>query len=271
MKKIQVFDMIGEGWNIFTKQIGLALGGFLLYMAIGIAGSVIPIVNMIYGIFIGPAIVGGFTLLFMNLAKEKHAEIGQLFEGFNRYGSLMGLYWLMALVVILCMVPSIIIVFLIAASGAFSFFGILLFILNIIVIIVLLVRYSFAYFVLMDNPQMGVFDALNESARIAKDHTGELILYFIVSMIIIAVSIMLLILPYFIAAPVLTLAFARIYLRLKEFGAEPSTPQPADMIPPASPEPPVMTPPEPTAPPEEMTPPEMPPPEDVKPPDDTPK
>ncbi len=268
MQNIRIFDFLEEGWEYFKKNPGLAIGGFLLYFLISLAGSWIPILNIFFAILVGPALMGGYMLFYLNMAKDNNPEIGNLFEGFNRYGTLMGIYWLMVAAIMVCMLPSIIIIAILVAVGIAEFLGVFIAFLNMIAIIFFLIRYSMTYWIIMDDPLIGVFDALKESARITEGYYAQIFLFFLLSAVIGIISFILLFLPYLVAAPVLLIGWGRFYLRLKGAGGSPEviTVVPPSTAPPA-PEAPSMPPPEQTPPIDDSAPPTMPPPEDLPPAD----
>ena len=141
----------------------------------------------------------------------------------------MGIYWLWVLVFLIGMLPSY--VFMIATivglpdyydarydgfpTGLLA--AIVVMFINAIVLLVVLVRYCMVWYVLMDDQRIGVFDALRRSAAITKGNSHNIILLGVVSALISMAAFLLLILPYFLlAAPVLSMAFSRAYINLRD-------------------------------------------------------
>ncbi|MEZ5360192.1 MAG: DUF975 family protein [Candidatus Zixiibacteriota bacterium] len=264
MQTIHITDFLSEAWAIFKKNPGLAIGGFVLYMVITIVGNYIPILGFFFAAFVGPALTGGYIYFFLKFAKEDNPEINNLFEGFNRYGTLLGLYWLMVLAILVCMLPTIILGLILMAIEGYILIPVIG-LANLIAVIYFLIRYSLVYFVIMDDRFVGVFDALKRSERLTQGYRGEIFLFALLMIAIGIISFLLLLLPYLIAGPLLGIAWGRFYLRLKAIngGAEVVTP----VTPSTPPPPPTM------AAPESQTentsqPPTMPPPEDTAPPDE---
>ncbi len=70
-------------------------------MAISLGCSFLPVGFTASPLITGPMIVG-FTLVFLNVARRQAAEVGQLFYGFQRFGTALGAYLLlMALFILL--------------------------------------------------------------------------------------------------------------------------------------------------------------------------
>lgn len=264
MQPIHITNFLSEGWEIFKKNPWLAIGGFVLYSLISIAGGYIPILNFFFFILVGPALIGGYFLFFLKFAKEDNPEINNLFDGFNRYGTLMGIYWLMVAAVIVCMLPTIILGLILAAVEGYVLI-LVIGLANAILLTYLLIRYSMVYFVIMDDRLIGVFDALKQSEKLTLGYRMSIFLFALLTMVIGFISTLLFFLPYLVAAPVMLIGWGRFYLRLKTInGGEEVQASTTPAAPPISPPPPTMPPPaSPTE--NDNEPPSMPPPEDLPP------
>lgn len=230
MQSLSIIGCIGEAWDCFRKQPVLAVGGFMVYLAIAFMGSIIPIISIFFSLLVAPALMGGFMLLFLNLAGNGEPRLEDLFAGFSRYTHMMGLYWLMVTAAMIGLMPTIIYLF--ASSAIASFMAgmaagpggmvepsipwglLIVYMLNLIGLSLLLVRYSFAWFIVMDDPKISIIDALKKSAFLMKGNFWRVVLLFVTLGVIGMASIFALIIGYFVAAPILMLAFARAYLNL---------------------------------------------------------
>lgn len=140
------------------------------------------LLSIAYGIVIGGPLVFGYSLFILKLVRKEEAEISDLFEGFNHFGSSVLLNVLM---------------------GIFVFLWTLLL---IIPGIIAALRYSQAFFILIDNPDMSPMEALNKSKQLMRGNVGKLfVLYlsFIGWGILAALTLgigMLWLSPYFYAA-----------------------------------------------------------------------
>lgn len=97
----------------------------------------------------GPLALGS-ALFYLALARRREIAVGMIFDGFRYYGKALGLYLLMALFVflwtLLLVIPGIIAAY----------------------------RYSQAYYILADNPETGVLEALDRSKQLMTGHKWRL-------------------------------------------------------------------------------------------------
>ena len=120
---------------------GLAIGGYVVFMLISMAVSIIPIAGFFISIFItGPFMLG---IIFFSLAisRNQEAKVGQIFDGFNHFGKALGAYWLMVL------------------------FTLLWSLLLIIPGIVAIYSYSMMFYILADNPSIKAMEAIDQSKK----------------------------------------------------------------------------------------------------------
>ncbi len=124
-----------------TGRWGLAIGTFVIYLILVGALGVIPILGQIGALLIAGPFALGVALFSLSLARDEDARMEQIFSGFNNFGTALGVYLLMAIIVFL--------------------FTLLL----IVPGIIRALAYSQSYFILADNPQMSAMDVLDESKR----------------------------------------------------------------------------------------------------------
>ncbi|MFQ5608038.1 MAG: hypothetical protein ACE5GA_08830, partial [Candidatus Zixiibacteriota bacterium] len=105
INKKSVFDYFDAGWRSLGGRWGLAVGGLLLYGMIQLFGQLIPFVSILFGLLATPAFAGGFTLFFLNFARNTNPKIEDLFAGFERYGTLMGIYYITMLCSTILIIP----------------------------------------------------------------------------------------------------------------------------------------------------------------------
>lgn len=102
---------IVEGWRLFVKAPGVWIVILLIYLAISVVLSLIPLVGVIAQTLLSPVLVGGMLYGAAAQARGEGMEIGHLFQGFRdqeRMGPLVMLglfsvagYVLMALVLVM--------------------------------------------------------------------------------------------------------------------------------------------------------------------------
>ena len=124
---------------------GLAIGTFFIYTLLTAAtgawrpqGSVVTLGSGITLIIAGPLALGA-AIFSLSISRGKEAMLGQLFQGFNNFGTALIAYLLILLYVILWAI-LLIIPGIIAALG-----------------------YAMAFYILADNPLLKPQDALRKS------------------------------------------------------------------------------------------------------------
>ncbi len=117
---------------------GLAIGGFFVYVLIEMLVA-IPGVGPVATIFIAGPMMGGLTIFALAISRNQEAKLDQLFQAFNRFGTYLGAYWLMVLYIILWSLLLII-------PGIIAAYA-----------------YSLIFFILADEPSIGISEALKKS------------------------------------------------------------------------------------------------------------
>jgi len=102
------WELLKQGWSVTWDNAGLAIGGFFLYWIIMLVAGSIPFGSLIVG---GPLSLG-LAMLFLNMARGRGGDLGDLFRGFNQFGLTLGAYLLRVLIIvaglILFIVPGVI-------------------------------------------------------------------------------------------------------------------------------------------------------------------
>lgn len=133
----------------------------------------------------------GLVIAFMNIIRTQTVKFETIFDGFKKFGQAFLLQLLRTIFVALWGIPAIIlfvIAFINFLGGAFSYrswnptmffvFLILGLVANILPIIAYL-RYSMAFYILNDNPELSAMEALKESSRMTKGFKGKLFLLYL--------------------------------------------------------------------------------------------
>jgi uncharacterized membrane protein len=219
VKELSVTECIGDGWEQFKQKMGIAIGGYLLSILLSLPGA-IPYIGWLYALFVSPALAGGMYLLFLHIARGEETKIDDLFEGFHRYGAMIGVQFLLGIAMVVGMLPGIIVFVILSLGGkAGTAFGVGIVIINGFVLLWLLTRYALVYFLLMDHRELGLFDALSRSAELTRGNRHNLILLFLASFVIIVAALICLIIPFFFAVPTMATAFAMSYHKLRQYEA----------------------------------------------------
>ncbi|MBL4624383.1 MAG: DUF975 family protein [Flavobacteriales bacterium] len=127
---------------------GLAIGTFVVFSLVVSAASFIPFGSLL---ITGPMSVG-IALFSINISRNENAELGQIFHGFNKFGVALGAYILSAIFIFLWMLLLII-------PG-----------------IIAALSYSMVNYIIADEEEIGVMDALNKSKAMMDGYKMKLFL-----------------------------------------------------------------------------------------------
>ena len=112
--QFNIGELLKEAWNLFSANVGTALGGFVVYAVIVSACSGLSwgIVTVVIG---GPMTLGLATL-FLRVARREQPDFAVLFSGFQRFLPAFVAYLLicvfMSVGFILCIIPGLVVSFL---------------------------------------------------------------------------------------------------------------------------------------------------------------
>ncbi len=170
---------------------GLAIGGMVVYcLIVGLSGM-IPGIGQIFSIFVTGPMIGGLAIFSLALSRNQEAKIEQIFQGFNRFGTYLGAYWLMILFVVLWSLLLII-------PGIIAAYG-----------------YALIFFIIADNPSIGVSEALKKSKEMMQGYKWK---YFCLSLRFFGwaiLSVLSLGIGFLWLFPYMQISFAKFYEDLK--------------------------------------------------------
>lgn len=126
---------------------GLGIGAMLL--ATVLMGMAQGLLLGIGGLLTAGPFMIGFAFLFLNIARGRDREVGQIFEGFKNFGTALGAYILV---------------------GLFTFLWSLLL---IIPGIIATFSYAMTYFILSDNPRLGPQEAISLSKEMMRGYKWQ--------------------------------------------------------------------------------------------------
>ncbi|MFC5699785.1 DUF975 family protein [Cohnella faecalis] len=137
---------------------GLAIGTLVLFyiasFALGLF-NLIPFAGWIVGFVLAGPLALGLNMFFVKLARLNSPSVGDAFEGFGRF------------------VPAFVLYLLV---GIFTFLWSLLF---IIPGIIASFRYSQAFYIMQDNPNMDALEAINRSKQMMVGHKWRLFVLYL--------------------------------------------------------------------------------------------
>lgn len=251
--EVGVRRALSDGWASFLKNPGLMIGGSLLFFAISMVGSSIPVVGSLYAILVAFPLQGGLTVFYLNLVRGTNPQIGDIFSGFSSYGKWMGVGWLLVAIEIPVLLVTAIPI--LAALGidngvlqpqiralsdgprldavrttqylVYGIGGVLTLIVVLVVCVKVLVRLAFVFYTAADGQD--TMGALRESWRITEGVSLRLFGVTIVLGLVAMAGLIACGIGVLFTSWITTLAFVNIYLLLR--------PQPAVSMEPPPPEP----------------------------------
>lgn len=144
-------DLMLMARESLQNQWGLSIAVFVLYQFIITGLSIaIPGVGSIATLLIAGPMMLGLSVVFLAIARRQEARIGQLFDGFKRFGTALAAYLLMSLFILLW------------------------YLLLIIPGIIATYAYSMTFYILADEPSIGAIDAISKSKQMMRGQKWKL-------------------------------------------------------------------------------------------------
>ena len=140
-------ELMMQARESLSGRWGLAVGTFFVYMLVMgvISGSAnfegLKFVFGIVPLLVGGAFALGIAIFSLAIARKESANLKMIFSGFKYFGKTLGLYLLMALFILLWMLLLIV-------PG-----------------IIAAISYSLAFYIMSDDPNIEVMEAINKSKK----------------------------------------------------------------------------------------------------------
>ncbi|MBN4076088.1 hypothetical protein JYT16_00060 [Gemmatimonas aurantiaca] len=219
------FDYLQLGYESCKGNFGVAIGGYLTIIFINIFLQLIPILGALVLLFIGPALQGGVTILHLNIARDTDPQFDNVFDGFKRFSTLLGIQFALIFAAMVIVTPVAIVMIL--ALGGFSIFEnpgadsfpIVLLFMGAVPIVISVALASvliiFAFVIAIDTPKVGVMDCFRLSYRLAINHYWKIVLFFILGALMTMFAFLLLFIPALFAIQILGVGLMRLYMDLR--------------------------------------------------------
>ena len=149
MKKENVV-LMREARESLKGKWGVAVGALAIFVVITAAVQQVPKAGPLLGFIISGPMSLGFAIFYLTLSRGQNAKLNNLFDGFEQFGSTIGLAFFIAL------------------------FTLLWTLLLIVPGIIAALSYSMAYFVMVDDPSVGPLDAINKSKAMMNGYKWKL-------------------------------------------------------------------------------------------------
>jgi uncharacterized membrane protein len=218
-KSVSVGRAFSLGFDAFKRHPGVMIGVSILYLVLNAVGQNIPILGSLFAILVAPPIVGGLAIFVLNVINDRNPTVGDLFAGFQRYGTWMGVYWLFAAISLACFIPGLILVgigALLGRSGgdeALIIAIVLGALISLVILIAVTLRWMFVYYSAAEG--RGTMDAFKRSAQITEGVRPQLLWAYIVVGLFSISGVIALGVGIIVTFPIAMCAFASIYRDLE--------------------------------------------------------
>ena len=157
--EISFSELCKFAWRNLKGHWGGAILASLVPMFISMAANSIPFVCFVSGILLFPLTVG-VMLFFLRLMRRENPKVESVFEPFRQYGRMLWGYFRVLIFILLHFLLLII-------PGYIAFF-----------------RYSMTYYVMLDNPECSVREAMIASREIMYGHKWQMFGYMLLLFLI---------------------------------------------------------------------------------------
>lgn len=137
-------ELMGKAREVLRGRWGTAIGVCVVMWLISAALQFVPAFGGILALLVTGSLSLGLSMFMLALARRQDVRVGMLFDGFRRFGTALGAYFLMQLFIVLWMLLLIVPGILAALS------------------------YSMTFFILADNPDIGPLEAIRRSKKMMK-------------------------------------------------------------------------------------------------------
>jgi uncharacterized membrane protein len=150
--KISRQELKSEAKKLLEGNWKISILVVLIFVLISFGIKSLHIIGSIIGIFLSPVITIGLMTFFLKISRNKKVEIGTLFSKFSLFWKVIGLNFMVGL------------------------FSTLWSLLLIIPGIIASLSYSMVFYILIDNPEIKILEAIKESKRITNGYKMDILI-----------------------------------------------------------------------------------------------
>lgn len=241
-RELSIGGCFEDAFDAFKKYPGMAIGGFVIYMAISTFAGMIPFVGNLFQIIAMFPLVGGYMIFTLRILRGENPQIGDIFSGFSEWVRWLGVGWLLFLYVLvtmlICAVPfGILALIAIPFDGPNSAAGIALYIMGGLIsytlIIIVTLRWSFVWYIAADEGATAT-QAIKKSQDMTEGIRPTIFLISLIAGLFAIAGIIALGVGVFVTYPIAILVMAAVYLAAKETRGD-GVPMDRPEVPPAAP------------------------------------
>ncbi len=221
---------LGDAWATFRANAFVSIGVGLVLCAILVAGQWIPLVNLVFLVFVAPAIYAGAAGYFLRGARGEQPPFDSAFEGFRRWPSATGTVLVIGCVSVLIMLPMLLMIFGVAglaalmesrpgdvpnlAPAAMGMLGLVMLV-TYPVLIWWSVRTGLALFVVMEPERPGVMASLRRAWSLSGGSFWRIVAFGLLTIPVVLIGLLALCVGVIPAALVVYFGWAHVYLQLR--------------------------------------------------------
>ena len=202
-------------------KVGILFLCGVIYLAISLGISIIPVISFIGVFVLIPPIELGLTKVYMDITYGKPAQVATLFSGFSQFGQSILTYLLLIglslLVSILTLLPFIVLLVLgIEVDSIGMVYGAAVwYFVAIIFLYYFALGFSFIFYIMAEEPELSALDIVKTSWRMIKGHRWDYIILTLSFLPWILLGAVTLGIAMIWVAPYIQLTFINFYHNLK--------------------------------------------------------
>lgn len=104
----QLGDYLSKGWELYKRGFWSFAGFTLLFIALQVTLSIVPVIGTLVSLFISAPLSAGYLLMAHQIGKKEHQEFSTFFKGFDYFGQLVLLSILQSVVLFGLLSPLLI-------------------------------------------------------------------------------------------------------------------------------------------------------------------
>lgn len=191
-------ELLSQASRALSGKWGIAVATFIVYMTLSVTLQLIPTIGIVIGLFASGPLALGLCIFSMNVARNNNARLEQIFDGFKNWGTAMAAYLLTAVFVLLWMLLLIV-------PG-----------------IIAALSYSLTLYVLVDEPELGAYEAMDKSKHMMNGQKMKLLGLSLLFLGIILLCILTFGISFLWAGPWMQVTMAKFYddVRLNAVGVK---------------------------------------------------
>jgi uncharacterized membrane protein len=180
-------ELLSQAKQSLAGKWGVAVATFVVYVILSVSLQIVPTIGIVLGLVLSGPFALGLCIFSLNISRNKEARLEQIFDGFRNWGTAIAAYLLTGVFVLLWAL-LLIIPGLIAALA-----------------------YSLTLYILVDEPELGAYEAMDRSKRMMNGYKVKLLGLSLQFFLIALLCLLTLGIGFLWAGPWMQVAMAKFY------------------------------------------------------------